>query len=263
MKKLLAIVRTSIIDTLAYRGDIFLFTLSSAIQSIVVLAVWLAVISSGGDAPLSRDEFIRYFLSLMFIGLWTSSWAAPFISDLIRLGKLSSFLLKPAPYLMFFQVGNNFGEKFLKSFYLLPLVAGLGILLKASFPTMTSSNLIFFVISWILAAILTFLIDMTIGLSAFWLEESHGINETYSFLYHFLSGRIIPLFVLPGWIQSPAFLLPFRYQLSFPLEIFLNKLSTGEIVNGLMLQITYVAVVIIFLRFLWKRGLRKYSAVGA
>lgn len=263
VKKLLAIVRTSIIDTLAYRGDILLFTLSSAVQSVVVLAVWLAVISSGGDAPLSRDEFIRYFLSLMLVGLWTSSWAGQFISNDIRLGKLSPFLLKPAPYFFIFHVGNNLGEKFLKSLYLLPILTILGLLLRISLPVLPIYNWILFIISWLLAAALTFLIDMSIGLTAFWLEESHGVGETYSFLYYFLSGRLIPLFVLPGWIQAPALLLPFRYQLSFPLEISLNKLSTGEIVNGLTLQIIYVAAAIIFLGFLWKRGLRKYSAVGA
>ena len=61
-------------------------------------------------SPMTRIEFIQYFILVILIGTWTSAWAGQFISADIRLGKISPYLLKPVPFI-FHQVANNIGEK--------------------------------------------------------------------------------------------------------------------------------------------------------
>ena len=57
--------------------------------------------------------------------------------------------------------------------------------------------------------------------------------------------------------------LPFRYMLSFPIEILMGRLSLGEIGRGLAIQMAWAGVFWLGYRLLWQRGLRRYGAVGA
>lgn len=262
MKKTFALVKTCISNSFSYRGDVFLFTLGNFVQPLVFLLVWLAVISSGGSAPLSRTEFIQYYLLVIIVHLWSSAWAAPFISHDIRMGKISPFLIKPAPYLIF-QIGNNIGEKILKSFFAVPLVLFLGAMFGLNFPTLSIWEWLVFLMSWVIAAAIIFLFDIIIGISAFWIEDSRSLDEFYDVLLYFFSGRLIPLIALPLLLQHVANFLPFRYTMSFPIEIILRKLTNSQLIVGLFAQLFWLAIIVFIYKKLWKLGLKKYSASGA
>lgn len=249
-------------DAFTYRGDVFLYTISNISAPVVLLAVWLSVISSGGNAPLSRNEFVQYYLVLTLINLWTSAWASPFIASDIRLGRISPYLTKPASFLAF-QVGNNLGEKFLKSIYLVPILIALYYILDISLPSFTLVSATAFIASWVMAGVITFLINICHGLVAFWLDEAIAIEEIYDLFLFLLSGRIVPLFALPLIIQKLSFFLPFRYTLSLPIEIALHKLSTPQILQGLGIQLLWVICAIIGYKVLWSKGLKRYTATGS
>lgn len=262
MKKYLAILKISLLDSFAYRGDVLLFTLSGVVHPLMMLAIWLAVVASGGKTPLSQTEFIQYYVALLVVKLWVGAWAAQYISQEIRHGKISPFLVRPVPYI-YFQLGNNIGEKIVKFVYVIPVVAGLMFLFQIVFPILQGIGLISFIISWIMAFILTFVIDQCIGILAFWLDDIQALGDGYDFLIHIFSGQLIPLFALPQAIQKISSMLPFRYTLSLPLEILLGKLTMKEIFIGLSTQTAWLVFFIISLWFLWKKGVVQYSAVGA
>lgn len=262
MRKSLKIIALSLIDSLEYKGNVFLYTLVGATQPLIILGVWLAVLSSGGNAPLTRAEFIQYFLLALIVRLWVSAWLAPYITLDIRLGKLSPYLLKPTSYTLF-QFGNNLSEKIVKSIFLIPILLLLSIILKSGLPHLAISQWLVAIVSWALAAILMFFIDLSIGFSGFWLEESTSLEEFIDFFFFLLSGRLIPIFVLPLWLQVSSIYLPFRYTLSFPLEIMLNKLTTAGVIMGLSIQIAYCIAAALICRRLWDKGLKHYSAAGA
>jgi ABC-2 type transport system permease protein len=56
---------------------------------------------------------------------------------------------------------------------------------------------------------------------------------------------------------------PFRYILSFPLEVIVGDLGRSDIVLGLALQAMYTALFVLGARQLWSRGKRSYAATGA
>lgn len=261
MKKLLAITRAYTMDALTYRGDILIFTLSNAVHPFILLIIWLAVIASGGNTPMNKSEFLQYYFAVLAIKLWTSAWASRYWSEKIRLGEISTYLLKPT-YFPLFLLGNNIGEKLLKTVYLLPLLLILGLKFGVSFSYLPPWTVVSVLLSWLLAAILTFLIDLSILFTTFWLDDIETLDNFANFSLYLFSGHFIPLIVFPMILQEISFFLPFRYTLSLPVEIITKTIVGPQIISGLALQIIWCIMIIFLCRYLWKQGLKRYSAVG-
>ena len=52
----------------------------------------------------------------------------------------------------------------------------------------------------------------------------------------------------------------FKY---FPTQLILGKLSPDEIIRGYAVGLVWIALAYLLFRFIWKRGLKQFSAVGA
>ncbi len=261
MRKLFAYLRIYFLDTLTYRGDILLFTLSGLAQPVINIFVWLSI-SGMAASPMTRIEFIQYFILVILIGTWTSAWAGQFISADIRLGKISPYLLKPVPFI-FHQVANNIGEKIIKTIYLLPFAVYLVVSFNFNLPLNSYLNIFLFIVVICVSTLLMFIVDMCIGFGAFWLDDTAAIFELFGICMFFFSGKFIPLVMMPRVIQQISDFLPFRYVLSFPIELFLGKLSSFDILKGITIQILWLSIAIVVYKLSWSRGLKKYSASGA
>jgi len=51
--------------------------------------------------------------------------------------------------------------------------------------------------------------------------------------------------------------------MSFPVELLMGRLKVAEILMGIVIQWAWVAALYALNRWVWHRGLRRYSAVGA
>ena len=51
--------------------------------------------------------------------------------------------------------------------------------------------------------------------------------------------------------------------LSFPLEVLIADLPTRDLAIGMVMQLIYPMLSVLAARWLWRKGLRAYSAVGA
>ena len=48
-----------------------------------------------------------------------------------------------------------------------------------------------------------------------------------------LSGRLVPLTLMPDWVQTLAWFLPFRWTFYFPIQALVGDLSNAELLAGL------------------------------
>jgi ABC-2 type transport system permease protein len=117
-------------------------------------------------------------------------------------------------------------------------------------------------ISVILAASLQFLISYSVAMLAFWmLEISTVVFIIYSFEF-FLSGHMFPLGFMPVAFREVLMLLPFPYELYFPISIFMGKVHGAALWEGLLIQFCWVLIIAFGANTLWQRGLKRYQAVG-
>jgi ABC-2 type transport system permease protein len=64
-------------------------------------------------------------------------------------------------------------------------------------------------------------------------------------------------------VRDILWFLPFRYTMSFPVELLMGRLRLREILLGIAIQWIWVTALYALNRWVWHRGLRRYSAVGA
>jgi ABC-2 type transport system permease protein len=55
---------------------------------------------------------------------------------------------------------------------------------------------------------------------------------------------------------------PFPYQMYFPVALYMGKISGADLWSGLLAQFLWVVLAYAFARFMWRRGVKKYSAFG-
>jgi ABC-2 type transport system permease protein len=249
--------------SLTYRGAMALFVLSSLVVPVISLLVWRAALASGAQLPVDEEFLTSYFVILSVVTMATSSWLSGFLAESIRLGRISVWIIRPGSLVYDF-VANNISEKLLKAGFLLPSIAVLALVFSDTLTLPTSpTRWLAFVLSTLLGAVLVFALDVLVGSLAFWLDDTTGIDMGRILLANLLSGAMVPLALAPAWAQDFVTAQPFRFTVSFPVEILAGDLSARDVAVGFAWQLGYVVVVCVVARLVWSVGLRSYSAVGA
>lgn len=256
-------VVVNVVNTLAYRGDFVMYMLGAILSPVISLLVWRAAIASGAELPISETYLTSYFVVLAVVNVLTSAWLSGFLASQIRDGRLSIWLARPGSFL-YELVANNISEKCFKLVVLLPMVAIFGFIFRANLAISTSpTHWLLWVASVLMGAVMFFCLDVIEGSLAFWLDEVSGIVAVRHLLMLVLAGQLVPLALMPGWAQGFLELQPFRYLLSFPIELVVGDLSRTDIVLGLTIQVAWTLALVVGSRWIWSRGQRAYSAVGA
>lgn len=109
-----------------------------------------------------------------------------------------------------------------------------------------------------LSAALTTLLSVSMVLTI----SGRGVHVLTVAVVNFFSGAILPLPLLPEWIQPVAAVLPFRGLLDTPFRLYLGQLSAWEGVWAVAHQLVWVAVLVVAGRVLLARALRRAVVQG-
>jgi ABC-2 type transport system permease protein len=179
----------------------------------------------------------------------------------VREGLLSPLLLKPV-HPIHGDIADNLAYKSLTMLVVIPAAILLTLFFRPSFEAPLWAVLAF-VPAIILAFLLRFLSAWTLAMASFWTTRIQALNQTFFVAELFFAGQIAPLDLLPAPLQLVANLLPFRWGLAYPVELFLGRLTPREAITGLAAQLIWLAITLVILRLVWRAGLRRYSAFGA
>lgn len=265
------LLRINVGVTMAYRGNFVIMQLGNLIIPITSLLVWQAVLASGANLPVSGRYLVAYFVLVAVVEMLTSSWTAFFLADSIRSGTLNKWLVRPASTHVD-AIANNLGEKIVKLLILVPFVALTIVVLELtqvsgdqlSYPRQPERWLAFGV-AVVLAAAIRFTLDVLVGSLAFWFEDVQGFLRVRAVVVPVLSGAVVPLALMPAGWQQVTQLQPFRFMLSFPMEVLLSDSQWRQSgpAGGFGLQLAWLAVFVAGAVAIWRRGLHSYSAAGA
>jgi ABC-2 type transport system permease protein len=252
-----------VMRSLEYRGFLATLMFEQVLGPLVTLLIWLTLSDQGARLPYDRGQLISYYVMLSAVSMITGHWAAEYVAEEIRMGGLSPFLLRPMPYIAVWAC-DAIGQKLLMLALLLPQLAVVGLVFRGELQPPPNPWLWpLFLISLALATSFAFLLQFAMGLLAFWVEDIGGIRRVEGVTRAFLSGALIPLALFPAWLKPFLELQPYRYALSFPLEVLTRELSAAELAGGFGCQALYTAAAYLVYRLLWRRGLRRYAATGA
>ena len=251
-------------DTFVYRWNFILRSLFSIIPLLGTVSVWRAVCEPGqGVSGYHFSSMVFYFVAVLVVENLASptedEWR---IAAEIREGQISAILTKPLDYLAY-RLTLFCAYRFLYSVVTLPvLVVVLSML--SSYLQWPEHFLtwVWFALAVCGSALIQFFIAYALAMLAFWiLEVSTLIFILYSFEY-FLSGHVFPLDLLSPKLQAVLHWLPFPYELFFPVQILLERVSGWAMLEGFLIQLFWVGATFGIAKLLWIRGVRKYQAVG-
>lgn len=267
IQKYTHVLNIGIQNNLTYRFNFLARTLFGFIPLAAILFMWRTIYAEKEPGELigtyTLAQMISYYLLATLVDALTAvnedDWQ---IAADIKDGNISQFLLKPIDYLVY-RLCLFFSGRLT---YLAVAAIPLGVLvfclrhyfvLPANWPTFG-----LFLLSTAMTALLQFFMSYAMAMLAFWvLEVSTFIFILFAFEY-IASGHLFPLDILPPVLEQILFFSPFPYQLYFPVSIYMGKITGGELIQGFLMQVFWVAAAYGLARLLWHRGIRKYSAVG-
>ncbi len=232
-----------------------------------MLSLWRTIYTANGDghalSGYTEAQMIFYYMMVAIVDVFTAvnedDWQ---IAADIRDGNISQFLLKPE--IIF---GTGFACSFPDdSTFVMMACAPLAIFVfcfRNYFVVPPNATaLTTFIVSLLLTALLQFFLSYSMALLAFWvLEISTFIFILFAFEY-LASGHLFPLDMLPPALQHALWFTPFPSMLYVPISIYMGKISGNGIALGLLTQLFWVVMMYLLARFMWRRGIRKYSAFG-
>lgn len=243
----------------AIRGFFGLFHIAA------IFILWGAAYTKGGViGGFDLRQTLTYFITLLVLQFFISAFNEDYqISEEIRNGLINQFLLKPV---------NYFGYRF-SIFLAARLVSGGLIFLPLLCALPVLKDTLTFPTDWwrfalgapalMLSALIQFTIAYCFGLLTFWFLEIQGFVILSMAVESVLGGQIFPLDLLPGRVYQVAQYLPFYYQMYFPAAILTGRLRTpDEVVRGLGIELCWALALLTLAQILWRRGLRRHTAVG-
>ncbi len=267
MRDLVALYRQQFKTTLAmmlqYRAALLIWMIGHVLEPLVYLVVWTAVARGSGGSIGGYDAagFASYFIVLMLVNHLTFTWIMYEYDYRIREGILSAALLRPV-HPVHADIADNVASKLVNLPFMIVIAIILGLVFHAVISPAWWAVLIFIPVIF-LAFLVRFLLEWTLALTAFWTTRTSAVNQAYFFLMLFLSGQLAPLEIMPRAVQIVAWVLPFRWLVGFPVELILGRLNLTEALAGLGMQCFWLIASLALMRFVWRVGVKMYTAVGA
>jgi ABC-2 type transport system permease protein len=243
---------------LEYRSELILWVLSGSLP-IIMMGIWIQA-AEGGKFALQPVDFARYFFAVFLIRQITVVWVIYEFEKEVLEGKLSPKLLQPMDP-VWHHIANHLGERVAR----MPFVLLLSILFFVLYPQAlwlpSITNLLLFILAGIMAFALRFIIQYTVAMFAFWTEKAAALENLWTLFFLFFSGIIAPLDIFPENVRNIVMLTPFPYIINFPASILVGL--PVDLNRGFLAISGWFFIFLGINRFLWRKGLKQYSGMGA
>nr|WP_296064234.1 ABC-2 family transporter protein [uncultured Actinoplanes sp.] len=255
-----ALIRAAARAALAYRLAVVLGLGAVFVQLIALLAVWHVVLAQSANNGFTWPQ-MRTYLLVSFAASTVVSLAGDFkMAFRILDGDVALDLVKPVDYQKA-RFAEAIGALWIE-LVLIVLVGTAVLALTGGVDTPGVPGLVLFLISMVLIVPLKFLIVYGSMLACFWTENFVGVQWARVAVVNLLSGALIPLAYLPGWLATTAQWSPFAGLTSTPALIFLGRVDGWDAARLVAVQLGWVVVLWFGVRLVWRAGLRKLTVHG-
>lgn len=266
IRKYRSILRVRFTNGMQYRAAALAGIVTQFAWGFLYLLLYRAFYQSdAGVFPMDQQSLAAYiWLQQAFLALFAVWTLDNDIFELISSGNIAYELCRPCDLysMLFFRtLGSRLARAALRCAPIL-LVAALlpapyGMRLPASW---AAAGL--FVLSFCLGALVVAAFGMLIYISAFFTISPMGVRLIAVSLVDFLSGSIIPIPFFPKTLQTVFSILPFGAMQNVPFRIYGGDLSGMEAAASILLQVFWLAVLILLGRLWMQKALRRVVIQG-
>jgi ABC-2 type transport system permease protein len=255
-------MRVAIATQFQYRVSNYFYMIGMIAEPVIYLVVWSTVAEQQGGSVggFTPGEFAAYYIVWTLVrnmNIALTPWAW---EERIRQGELSALLLRPVhPFHV--DLAGLAGWKAVVIILWLPLAAFLALIFRPTLDPRIIDVVVFFVAIWG-AYVLRSLMLWFLGLVTFWTTRVGPVFDIFFTLELLLSGRLVPLSLMPDWAQTIASFLPFQATFGFPIEALVGRLPEAQLIAGLGVQLLWIAIWAAVVAFAWRFAVKRFSAVG-
>jgi ABC-2 type transport system permease protein len=255
-------MKFSIQEQFQYPVANYFYMIGMIAEPIIYLVVWSTVAKAQGGAVggYTPATFAAYYIVWTLVRNMNIVFTPYGWEWRIRNGQLSGMLMQPL-HPLHRDVAYFAGWKVVVIVLWLPLAAFLSLVFKPDLSPTAVEVVVFFAAIWGAYLIRSMLLWL-LGMLSFWTTRVSAIFELYFAAELLLSGRLVPMGLMPAWVQAVARFLPFQWTFGYPIEALVGGLDLARLLGGLGMQALWITVGALLVSGVWRLGVRRYSAVG-
>lgn len=260
-RKYFAILGITMKNQLVYVWDFFIRSFFLIVLLYIFVQLWKTTYSATGSLTiggLGIKEMIWYLIITESIFM-----AMPRLNERIeeevKGGDIGYRLNRPISYLLYHYV-TYMGEGAIRLAVNLVIGVVVGGVALQSFPFHTV-NLVFASVLTVGAFTVNYVISMAISLSAFWMEETRGLQFVYNKFILALGGTLIPLDVFPSWLRTVSQWLPFQAISYLPAKAAVAS-DVSFLWAGVLTQLAWTILLAVVLSVIFRKGVRRIHVNG-
>lgn len=255
-------MKTAIVVQFQYRISNYFYMIGMIAEPIIYLVVWSTIANAQGGTVggYTAGGFAAYYIIWTLVRNMNIVFTPYGWEQRIQRGELSAMLLRPM-HPIHYDLAYFAGWKVVVIVLWLPIAAVLALIFH---PTLSPTPLaigVFAVAIWG-AYLIRSLALWLLGMITFWTTRVGAIFELYFALELLLSGRLVPLSLLPTWAQQVANFLPFQWAFSFPIEVLVLPMTPTQLFAGLGVQLFWIVLGFLGIGVVWRAGIRRFVSVG-
>jgi ABC-2 type transport system permease protein len=196
-------------------------TVSSVIFGFIYISLWISLGQEHSLEHYSMSQMITY-IAFNQASVWVLFFTNGLgIESAVRTGDIAVILARPIHMFQYY-ASREWGQiGYQVLFQALPTFGVYVVSLPLRYPTSLTTPLIT-AASLLLAAYIMICINFLIGITALWTTETRWIFWLHYSLSILLSGFMIPVEWLPGWLRTVANLSPYPATTYYPARFFLE-----------------------------------------
>jgi ABC-2 type transport system permease protein len=256
------LMRIAIATQFQYRVANYFYMIGMVAEPVIYLVVWSTIArQQGGEVGgFTPGQFAAYYIVWTLVRNMNIIFTPYGWEERIRTGELSGMLLRPM-HPIHNDLGFFAGWKFVVIVLWLPIAAILSLLFQPDLQPRLIDVVVFAFAIWG-AYLIRSVNYWIVGMVTFWTTRVGPIFQLVFTAELLLSGRLVPLSLMPDWAQRLADVLPFKWTFGFPIEALVGRLPVSDLIGGLAMQVLWIVLGAIGVRVVWRFAIRRYGAVG-
>lgn len=264
MRVFSSILKLNIKQQFQYRTAAFSGVLTQLFFGFMQIALFKAFLSTG-QTDFTVSQMMSYiWLQQIFFALfkyWDPCKAE--ISEKIMNGDIAYQLIRPMDlYNYWYQTvfSKSLGQVMTRGIPLIiitMLVPAIGL----SLPT-SPLNFLLFVVSATIGAFLVTAIIMVGYVITLYTMSSNGVFSFLVAIATFLAGQVVPIPMLPEFIQKIFNFFPFRYVSDLPFRIYVGNITGTDALIQIGIQLIWLVGIVLISKIIMKRKINKIVVQG-
>ena len=255
-------MRTQIQTQFQYRVAMYMYTVGMVAEPTIYLVVWRTIANTHGGAVggVTASQFAAYYIVWTFVRVMNIVFTPYGWEHRIREGQLSGQLLRPL-HPIHYDLASFAGQKIPWLILYLPIAVGLSLVFHPALHPSPFGVVVFLIAIWG-AYLIRSLNGFTLGMITMFTTRAGAIFQIWFLAELLLSGRLLPLPLMPHWTQTLADWMPFKWTFYFPIEALVGHMSNLALLRGLGFQALWCLICGVVVMAAWRLALKHYSAVG-